>query len=124
MRLLGFKRTTAMILAGTMLALSSGRAAAMLAPATIQADASVRSHDMKTVQSFLEQKAVGQHLASLNLSPSEIESRLASLSDQEIHQVATRINQQQPGRDGSGVVITVLVIGVLALLFVYLLKRV
>ncbi len=119
-----YRRSLAVMLAVSMVALSAGRAQAALAPPTTPGEAAVRTQDIETVQAFLEQKSVAQHLAGLNLSAPEIESRLGQLSDQELHQVATRIHQQQPGGHGAGVVVTVLVIGVLALLFVYLLKRV
>ena len=119
-----FKRTMAMIVAGTMFSLGLGRAEAALAPARLAEPPSARLQDLQTVQTFLEQKEVAQHLAGLKLSESEINSRLTQLSDQDLHDVATRIQHEHPGRDGAGVVVTVLVIGILALLFVYLLKRV
>lgn len=117
-------RSVAVFLTFTMFTLGLNRAEAMLAPANNPAAATVRAQDMQTVQTFLEQKEVVQHLAGMNLTSDEIQSRLGNLSDQELHQVATKIHQQQPGRDGAGLLVTVLIIGVLVLLFVYLLKRV
>ncbi len=114
----------AKMLTAAIIAVSFGQANAMLAPPTSGMEGITRSQDMQKVQSFLERKEVTQHLSHLKLSPSEIELRLGSMSDQELHQVATRIDHQQVGRDGGGIVVTVLVIGILALLFVYLLRRV
>jgi hypothetical protein len=119
-----YKRGIAVTLAVAMMALSTGRAQAALAPATLPGDAAVRGQNIETVQIFLEQKEVREHLAGLHLSPSEIESRLNNLSDQELQQVASKIQQEQPAGDGSGLVISILVIGILVLLFVYLMERV
>jgi cytochrome c1 len=120
-----YKQAIALMLSVTMFALSTNGAQAMLAPADrATVIAAQRGSDLKTVQTFLEQKQVREHLVRLGLNENEIEPRLAVLTDSELHQVATHIEQQNPAADGGGVVITVLVIGVLALLFVYLLKRV
>jgi hypothetical protein len=82
------------------------------------------AHDRETVQRFLEQKVVRDRLAQLGLSDAQASQRLALLSDEQMHQVALHIDKEAPAGDGSGAVISVLVIGILVLLFVYLLKRV
>ncbi len=117
-------RKIAMALTVTMFVLTAGQSHAMLAPATNNATINARQNDIQTVQKFLEQKEVGRHLSEMSLTSTEINSHLGNLSDQELHEVATRIHQQQPGRDGTGAVVTVLVIGILVLLFIYLFKRV
>ena len=122
-----FKRTMAVTLTAAIIGLSAGRASAMLAPTPTTANAAVsavRANDLKTVQTFLERKEVQQRLTGFGLSSDQIQSRVNNLSDEQLHHVALRIHQQNPAGDGAGVVITVLVIGILALLFVYLLKRV
>jgi hypothetical protein len=117
-------RSTAVAMAVAMFALGSGRAEASLAPAMMPPAAVDRTQDLQKVQRFLEQKEVAQRLEHMKLSAPEVESRLSNLSDQELHQVASKIDRQNPGADAGGVAVTVLVIGILALLFVYLLKRV
>ncbi len=115
------RRTIALILTvTTTLLCGSPRASAMLAPASV----SQSEADMQKVQAFLEQKQVRQRLTDFGLTQEQIESRLQKLSDADIHQVALQVDKQNPAADGGGVVITVLMIGVLALLFVYLAKRV
>ncbi len=115
------KRCLAMVLVAAVVSISIGRAEAMLAPPVSPTACLTRSQDLQTVQTFLEQKEVGQHLLNFDLTRPEVESRLNNLSDRELHQVATRIHQQQPGRDG---VVGVLVVIILVLLIVYLFKRV
>jgi hypothetical protein len=119
------KRLIALMLVTAMVSLHTGRAEAMLAPADGMGIMSARrATDTQKVQTFLEQKQVSQKLAGYGFTPTEISSRLSSLTDSELHNISTRIDQQNPAADGGGIVVTVLVIGILALLFVYLLKRV
>ncbi len=117
-------RPIAVSLILSMIILSGAQARASLAPSMIPLTQANRAQDLQAVQKFLEQKEVARHLAHMQMNSSDIQSRVGNLSDQELHQVALRIDQQNPGRDGGGIVVTLLVIGILALLFVYLLKRV
>lgn len=92
-----------------------------LAPSGVSAEGvSTRDADMKTVSKALESKVLRERLMAMGLDEKETERRLSKLSDQDIHQMATRIEAVQPG----GFVVEVLVIVVLALLAVYLFKRV
>ena len=77
------------------------------------------------MQSFLERKEVRLTvgLFDFGITNEQIGPRLANLSDQQLHQVAVRIDKQNPAGDG-GFIVGILVIGILVLLFVYLLKRV
>lgn len=120
------KRTIAIAVAVTLPWAYTGQVSALLIPAeTTIAPASVeRTQDLKTVQTFLEQKQVRQQLTEFGLSENQVQARLNQLSDQELHRVATQIEKQNPGADGAGAVVTVLLIGILVLLFVYLVKRV
>lgn len=100
---------------------------AMLAPAIPQAESAVpfdRAAEIEKIQSFLHQKIVTQRLLDYGLTPEEASSRLSRLSDQEVRQVAMKIDQENPGGDALGAVVAVLVIGILVLLFIYLFKRV
>jgi hypothetical protein len=125
---LHIKQALAVTLTLTMVALSGGRANAMLAPAQLPAQTTQlegeRLNDLTTVQTFLERKEVKRHLEKLGLSEDEVQSRLSNLSDNDLHQVASQIQSENPAGDGGGVIVTILVIGILVLLFVYLFKRV
>lgn len=114
-------KAIALIVCAAFVLMISGRLEASLAPATLPGQQAVRSQDLQKVQTFLEQKEVVQHLAKMNLSKTDIESRLGNLSDADLHNVAMRIDQQRAGGDSA---VGILVIVVLVLLVIYLVKRV
>ena len=101
---------------------------AMLAPAQVTNDVhetnSTRAADLKTIQTALESKIIRQRLTEFKLTPEQIESRLSQLSDKQVHQTAMQIRTVNPGGDGGGILITVLVIAILVALFMYVFKRV
>lgn len=96
---------------------------ASLAPSGIVPDASTtgaRDADMKVISAALESKILSAKLKALGLNEAETQARLSKLSDQEIRQLASRIDAVHPG----GLVVEVLVVAVLVLLVIYLAKRV
>lgn len=113
-----------LILATTALFAAPPSGWASLAPADLHPGAAsqgaTRAEDMKTVSKALESKALRGRLASMGLDDKEIDSRLKNLSDQEVHQLATKLEAVRPG----GLIEAVLVIVVLVLLILYLVKRV
>jgi ribose 1,5-bisphosphokinase PhnN len=83
-----------------------------------------RAGDLRTVQRVLETKVVQQRLKDLGFSREEIDTRLARLSDAQLHQVASQINSLLPGGsiDGAlGTILTVLLIILVAVVIVILL---
>jgi hypothetical protein len=102
---------------------------AMIAPPQLSGDAAevgdARATDLKTIQTALESKVLRQRLMELKLTPEQINARMSRLSDAQVHQAAAQIRTVSPGGDGGlGTVVTILVIGVLVVLFMYLFKRV
>ena len=102
---------------------------AMLAPAQVSNGVyepnDTRAADLKTIQLALESKLIRQRLAEFKLSPEQIDNRLSKLSDDQVHQAALQIRTAHPGGDaGLGILSSLLVIGILVLLFVYLFRRV
>lgn len=97
---------------------------ASLAPSDLHSGAApagaARADDMKAISKALESKALRGRLASMGLDDKEIDSRLKSLSDQEVHQLAVKLEAVRPG----GLIEAVLVVVVLVLLILYLVKRV
>lgn len=98
------------------------RVDAAFAPSAIiglaQAD---RSADLERIQKVLEMKAVGERLKQLGFTGEEIQSRLAQLSDQQIHQIALRLDNLKVGKDGAlGIIIALLVIAILVVLLLKL----
>ncbi len=75
-----------------------------------------RSADLGKIQKVLETKAVSNRLAQLGLTQDEIQNRLTQLSDQQIHQVATKLDDLKIGGDGLGFIIAILVIAILVVL--------
>jgi len=79
-----------------------------------------RAADMEKVRQAIETKMVGERLGKLGLTQDEIQKRLHSLSDQQLHQLALQIDDLKVGKsDVLGVVIALLLI---AILVVVLLK--
>ena len=117
-------RTLIYILIFTTTALFAQPAYASLAPSGVVADgsrpAAARAADMKVISTALESKVLRAKLKGLGLSEAETEARLKNLSDEEIHQLASRIEAVHPG----GVIVELLVIIALVLVVLYLLKRV
>ena len=98
---------------------------AMLAPALSPASESAsdlnRVADLRKIQVVLESKIVRQRLEDFGLTPEEINARLTRLSDDQLHQLATRIDALAPGGGGLGIIVALLVIAILAVILVYLL---
>lgn len=80
-----------------------------------------RTTDLQKVKSFLERKVVGERLREFGFSTSEVQKRLNDLNDQQIHQLALKIDELKVGGDsGLGIVIALLVIAILVVLFLQL----
>ncbi|MDR3154712.1 MAG: PA2779 family protein [Deltaproteobacteria bacterium] len=73
--------------------------------------------DLDRVRAVLENKKVSNTLAAMGYDPAEIESRLAGLSDEEISDLAGRLDGAMTPSGGSGVAIA---IGVVVVLLVVL----
>jgi hypothetical protein len=94
---------------------------AMLAPAVANemGTDSGRIADLQVVQRALESKLVQQRLLDFGLTADEVQARLARLSDEELHQMATQIDTLMPGGE-LGIIILLLVIAIIVLVVVYL----
>jgi len=80
-----------------------------------------RLSDLQKIQKVLETKMVSERLKDLGFTRDEIQSRLNLLDDQQIHQMAVKVEELQVGGDGAGVVIALLVIVILAIIIYFLL---
>jgi len=79
-----------------------------------------RAADINKIQKVLETKMVRERLEKLGYAQEEINSRLAQLSDQQIHNLALQIDDIKVGGDGLGIVIALLVIAILVVLLIQL----
>jgi len=80
---------------------------------------SQRSADLDTVRQALEHQLVSQRLADYGFSKEEVQLKLQSMSDAQLHQLASVSDSLAEGADGLGVVVTILVI---ILLIIVILK--
>jgi hypothetical protein len=96
------------------------KADAGIAPSEIIAMSQVdRTADIEKIQKVLEMKMVRERLEKLGFAQDEIQSKLSSLSDQQMHNLALQIDEIKVGGD-LGIVIALLVIVILVVLFIQL----
>ncbi|TAL26516.1 MAG: hypothetical protein EPN94_03055 [Nitrospirae bacterium] len=79
-----------------------------------------RAADLGKIQKAIEIKMVGERLEKFGLTQDEIQARLGSLNDQQIHKLALQVDDIKAGGDGLGIVITLLVIAILVVLLLQL----
>jgi hypothetical protein len=79
-----------------------------------------RTAELEKIQKFLETKAVSKRLEQFGYTQDEVQKRLTQLSDQQIHQIATKLDDLKIGGDGAGIVIALLVIVVLVIVILQL----
>jgi hypothetical protein len=80
-----------------------------------------RSTDVEKIRKFLEAKMLRERLRAFGLSPEEIQTRLNQLTDDQIHQVALKLDELKVAGDAGEAVIIVLLIAAIVLLVIYLL---
>jgi len=83
-------------------------------PATNDADGLVR---------LLEEKAVGAQLAALGLTADEVAARLRALSDEERHELASRLAEVGAGGNAAGAIAVVIIVALLLILVLELMGR-
>ncbi len=82
-----------------------------------------RAADLQKVRKFLEMKMVGERLRELGLAPGEVQARLDQMNDQQLHQLALKVDELNvAGDSGLGIVIALLIIAILVVILVFLLQ--
>ena len=79
-----------------------------------------RTTDLDKVQKFLEMKMVRERLKDLGFTAEEIQGKVKDLSDQQIHQLALKMDDLKVGGDAAGFIIALLVIVILVILIIQL----
>ena len=79
-----------------------------------------RSMDVEKIRKFLETKMIRERLHAFGFSHEEIQTRLNLLTDDQIHQVALKLDELKVAGDGAEAVIIVLLIAAVVLLVIYL----
>lgn len=72
-----------------------------------------RISDLQSIQEILETKMIITRLKEFGLSRDEIQARLGRLSNQQIHQLALRLDEIKLGRGAFEVLVVILLIGIL-----------
>ncbi len=117
---------TALLVILCMSSLDISPAAAGLAPSTSSGAttvASARAADRVVAQRALENKMVAQKLHDYGVSPAEAQMKLASMSDQDLHRLASASKGLPSGGDATGAIIGVLVVVILVIVVLKLMNR-
>jgi hypothetical protein len=117
---------TALLLILCMSSLDISPAVAGLAPSTTSGAttvASARDADLLVAQRALENKVVAQKLRDYGVSPAEAQLKLASMSDQDLHRLASASKGLPSGGDATGAIIGVLVVVILVIVILKLMNK-
>ena len=79
-----------------------------------------RTADLDKIQKVIEIKRIRERLNVLGFSQVEIQTRLNRLSDEQVHQLALKLDELKVAGDEAVAVLIVLVIAAIALLVIYL----
>jgi hypothetical protein len=79
--------------------------------------------DRDAVASFLNRGDVQRQLQSYGIDPKSAGERIAALSDQEVQQLAGKIQSLPAGADGADVAVAILIIAAIAVVVWYFWKR-
>jgi hypothetical protein len=110
-----------LVLAMSVIGITSPAYAGFLPSEVIGVSAAERSVDLQKVRKFLEMKMVGERLRELGLAPGEVQSRLDRLNDQQLHQLALRVDDLTvAGDEGLGIIIALLVIAIIVVIIIQL----
>lgn len=117
---------TALLLVTYLGAMHAAPAAAGLVPSQASGTttiASVRSADLLVVQRALENRLVAQKLLDYGVAPSVVQVRLASMSDQDVHTLASAAKGLPSGGDATGALIGVLIVVLLIIVIIKLMNK-
>ena len=102
-------------------------AAASLVPSRTSGQTTVssaRDADLLVVERALEHKLVAQKLRDYGVQPGQVKSRLASMSDQDLHTLASASKGLPSGSDGAlGALIAVLIVILLVIVILKLMNK-
>jgi hypothetical protein len=78
-----------------------------------------RALDLEKIQKALETKMIRERLLEFGFTEEEINARIGLLSDQELHQLALKLDELRVGGNGLEVLTVLLLIGIFVLLYLY-----
>lgn len=92
-----------------------------LSPSEIISASFDRANDLERVQKVIETKKIKERLEKLGFTTEEVRSRLSSLTDRQIHQLALNLDELKVGGDdGLGIIIALLIIAILIVVLLHL----
>jgi hypothetical protein len=80
-----------------------------------------RATDLEKIRKVLEVKMIRERLNALGFSHEEIQTKLTQLGDEQVHQLALKLDELNVGGDGAEAVIIILFLAILVVLIIYLL---
>ena len=80
-----------------------------------------RATDLEKIRKILEVKMIRERLNALGFSQEEVQGKLTLLGDEQVHQLALKLDELNVGGDGAEVVIIILFLAILVVLIIYLL---
>jgi hypothetical protein len=101
-------------------------AGAALAPSAVTGTtgiASTRDADLIMARQVLEHRIVAQKLRDYGIDPAAAEQKLSSLSDQDLHTLASASKGLPSGSDGLGLLIGILIIVLLVIVILKLMNK-
>lgn len=117
---------TALIVVLWMSMLDFGPAMAGLVPSQPSGTTTIvstRDADMVAAQRLLENKLVAQKLRDYGVNPAEAQIRLASMSDQDLHTLASASKGLPSGGDAVGALIGLLIVVLLVIVILKLVNK-
>lgn len=117
---------TALVLIGSMSVFHWSTATAGMAPSTrsnTSTISSTRDADLLVAQRTLENKVVAQKLRDYGVSPDAAKLKLASMSDQDLHRLASASKGLPSGGDATGAIIGVLIVVILVIVILKLMNK-
>jgi hypothetical protein len=78
-----------------------------------------RTSHLQNIQKILETKMVCKRLQQLGLSQDDIQRKLSRLDDQQIHEIALKLDKIRVGGNGFEVLVVLLLIGILVGVWFY-----
>jgi hypothetical protein len=117
---------TGMLVVLSMSAMDFSPALAAIAPSRTSGATTItsaRDADMLVAQRALENKIVAQKLRDYGVAPEDAQLRLASMTDEDLHTLATASRGLPSGGDGTGAIIGILVVIILVIVVLRLMNR-
>lgn len=117
---------TALFALLAIVAIDARPALAGLAPSRTSGSTAIgseRDADMVMAQRALEHKVVAQKLRDYGVEPEDVKLRLSSMSDKDLHTLASSAKGLPSGGDGTGALIGILIVVVLVIVILKLLNH-